>query len=195
VADIGGKKINKRGSFRPKYSQVDMWVYVNLDRSVLPDIVANAEDLPLVSNTIDTVLMTEVLEHTENNSKIMREVFRVLKEGGTLIGSVPFLYPFHKDPVDNIRYTFQGLESLLSNFSDIRIFPMGGAFGTIGILLEHFGNSLEKGILFRNKLAKKVMYLLSRISYIIDIKVDFGRENAAFYTSGFFFVCKKKACK
>ena len=45
---------------------------------------------PIFNNEIfDMILMLEVLEHVENPLNVSKEVFRVLKKGGTLIAQVP----------------------------------------------------------------------------------------------------------
>ena len=52
-------------------------------------LVSMAEDLPLKSDTADTVLLLDVLEHTKDELHVVRELRRILRPGGTLIISVP----------------------------------------------------------------------------------------------------------
>ncbi|MEZ5484192.1 MAG: class I SAM-dependent methyltransferase [Lysobacteraceae bacterium] len=74
-----------------------------------PDVFADACDLPLQDSSVDTVLMLEVLEHIRNPSKALSEVARVLRPGGGLLLTLPFLYPVHDAPHDYQRYTSHGL--------------------------------------------------------------------------------------
>src|SRR5947209_2834890 len=52
-------------------------------------LLASAEALPLADASFEGVLLLDVLEHVVDERVVMREVWRVLKPGGTLILSVP----------------------------------------------------------------------------------------------------------
>ena len=57
--------------------------------------------LPFPDGSFDKVLMSEVLEHLAEDRQAMREVFRLLKPGGTLALSVPHAnYPLLWDPIN-----------------------------------------------------------------------------------------------
>ncbi|MFP4369481.1 MAG: class I SAM-dependent methyltransferase, partial [Candidatus Kapaibacterium sp.] len=47
------------------------------------------EEIPFDDGYFDTVICTDVLEHTNDKIKSLTELFRVLKSGGTLVLSVP----------------------------------------------------------------------------------------------------------
>ena len=54
-----------------------------------------AEDLPFNSNSFDSIIMIEVLEHVDDDKKSIREISRVLKPGGDLVITAPNKYfPF-----------------------------------------------------------------------------------------------------
>jgi ubiquinone/menaquinone biosynthesis C-methylase UbiE len=64
------------------------------------DIVCDVAEMPLADETFDVVMCTEVLEHVPNPVKVIRELSRVLKQGGMLIVTAPFnslthFAPFH----------------------------------------------------------------------------------------------------
>lgn len=54
-------------------------------------ILVNAEShyLPFKNNSIDLIFCLETLEHIPNSISLINEIYRVLKEGGELIYSVP----------------------------------------------------------------------------------------------------------
>lgn len=76
------------------------------------DVICYAESLPFADGYFDTILCTEVLEHTREPFKVMREFARVLKPGGSVLLSVPFIYPIHEAPHDYWRFTAHGSEAV-----------------------------------------------------------------------------------
>lgn len=79
-----------------------------------PDVAADLHHLPFKDNTFDTILNIAVLEHIPNSWRCINEFRRVLKPGGTVICSVPFLQPVHDDPGDFIRFSEEGLVRLFN---------------------------------------------------------------------------------
>jgi len=65
----------------------------------------NHENLPLQPNSVDTVLCTDVLEHIKHPEHLFSEMARILKVGGKLILTVPFMYWLHDTPNDYHRYS------------------------------------------------------------------------------------------
>lgn len=74
-----------------------------------PSVFADASRLPFLDESMDTIVMLEVLEHLRSPNEAMREIARVLRPGGRLLLSMPFLYPIHDAPYDYQRLTRHGL--------------------------------------------------------------------------------------
>ncbi|MFN8417878.1 MAG: methyltransferase domain-containing protein [Anaerolineae bacterium] len=76
----------------------------------LPDISltrANIYEQPFDDNSFDGVLLSEILEHIDDDVRGLREVKRVLKPGGVVAITVPNAnYPFWWDPINK---TLEGL--------------------------------------------------------------------------------------
>ena len=73
-------------------------------------IQASAESLPVCKNSFDIVFIIGVLYHQgiQNDQKVLKEAFRILKPGGVLIVTEPafnFLYSQH-DKVQHARYRY-----------------------------------------------------------------------------------------
>lgn len=73
------------------------------------DIVADIHHLPFADNSVDGVFCTGTLEHVENPSQVMKQIFRVPKPRGIVHLEVPFMQPYHRDPEDYWRWTLDGL--------------------------------------------------------------------------------------
>jgi SAM-dependent methyltransferase len=74
-----------------------------------PDLFADAARLPFADASMDVVVMLEVLEHLRFPREALAEAARVLRPGGRLLLSMPFLYPIHDAPHDYQRFTAHGL--------------------------------------------------------------------------------------
>jgi SAM-dependent methyltransferase len=62
---------------------------------------ANIYALPYADNTFDAVILSEILEHIDNDVAGLKEILRVLKPGGVVAITVPNAnYPFWWDPIN-----------------------------------------------------------------------------------------------
>ena len=114
VLDVGGKKAQKKGKFRPPALDAVTWVCLNRTGKETPDIIGDAHVLPFKSGCSDWVVCIEVLEFILNPAFFFRELSRVLKPNGQLLLTVPFLYRIHDHPYDLQRFTEEKLKLLLS---------------------------------------------------------------------------------
>ena len=67
---------------------------------------------PFEDSSFDSVLCNQVLEHVFNPQQFLSEIRRVLKPGGRLLLTVPFVWDEHEQPYDCARYTSFGLRHL-----------------------------------------------------------------------------------
>lgn len=87
-------------------------------------VIADANiKLPFNNEFADLIICTEVLEHLHSPGVALSEMFRVLKPGGKIVITVPFVWPEHEVPVDFYRYTQWGLLNLMqtAGFERIKI--------------------------------------------------------------------------
>ncbi|MBU2524165.1 class I SAM-dependent methyltransferase [Patescibacteria group bacterium] len=111
-------------------------------------VIDTDDPLPFGANSIDTLLSTQVLEHTAEPEKYIKEISRVLKPGGHLILTCPGSYMLHEEPNDFFRFTKYGIQQL-ANKHQLRIITLdtaGGAWRLMGqIFLNHkaFGRKFK----------------------------------------------------
>ena len=99
-----------------------------------PDIPIVDNNIDVESGTVDCVVLTEVMEHLYEPKEVLSEIYRILKPGGALIGTVPFAIGEHEQPYDFHRYT---------SFALIRMFEDTGF--TVN-KLEYVGDSVGVAI-------------------------------------------------
>jgi SAM-dependent methyltransferase len=75
----------------------------------LPDLMLNRSDiyaLPYAEDTFDAAILSEILEHIDDDVAGLKEVLRVLKPGGVVAITVPHAnYPFWWDPINKTLET------------------------------------------------------------------------------------------
>lgn len=125
VANLAGMKVLDVGSGdNALYKMLESrnWVcrldypVTNQHYAQLPDVFADACNMPIANNSVDVVLILEVLEHVKNPADVCAEIARVLRHRGKLYLSMPFLYPIHDAPHDYQRLTIHGLRYLLNQY-------------------------------------------------------------------------------
>lgn len=87
------------------------------------DVYANlCAHLPFEDDYADTIVSFQVMEHLPEPNKFLAECFRILKKGGTIFITVPFMWHVHEAPYDYYRYTRYGLEYLLVKHGFVEVF-------------------------------------------------------------------------
>jgi SAM-dependent methyltransferase len=80
-------------------------------------IQGNVVELPFADNSLDLILALDLIEHIEDDRRIVAEFHRVLRPGGCLIATVPahqFLWSDHDIALHHFRrYSYKGFRRLL----------------------------------------------------------------------------------
>ena len=77
------------------------------------DLFYNGNEFPCEDSEFDSVITSQVLEHVFNPKEFLKEIRRVLKNNGTLLLTVPFLWEEHEQPFDYGRYSSFGIAHLI----------------------------------------------------------------------------------
>ncbi|MBA2673306.1 class I SAM-dependent methyltransferase [Ramlibacter sp.] len=79
------------------------------------DAYYDGTTFPFPAASMDAVFCSQVLEHVFVPERFVVEIARVLRPGGQLLLTVPFVWDEHEQPRDYARYTTFGLKALLEN--------------------------------------------------------------------------------
>jgi SAM-dependent methyltransferase len=140
VLDVGcGQKPYRSLILRPP-SQAKEYVGLDMQTArygVEPDVSWDGRHMPFEDESFDFALATEVLEHCPEPIQMLREVCRILRPGGGLFFTVPFVWPLHEVPHDEFRYTPFAMERILrdSGFDRICLKALGGWDASLAQLL------------------------------------------------------------
>lgn len=113
ILDLGAGKRDMYSSFIPKENNASFELFDIKQNENKVDF--ETDILPYSSKKYDTVLLLNVLEHLFNYSNILKEIHRIKKDDGVLVGFVPFLMWYHPDHHDYFRYTHESLERILKD--------------------------------------------------------------------------------
>ena len=113
-----------------RYTAVDLgigdqaWSYARLD--ALADLLS----LPFPDAAFDAAVNIVTLEHVTDPARVLAELHRCLKPGGSLLLVTPLEWEEHQQPHDYFRYTRYGLDHLArrAGFVDVHIEAVGGFF-------------------------------------------------------------------
>ncbi len=118
--EIGGNLLDVGCGTKPyrKLFSVDNYVGLEIDTDAarclgVADYFYDGSSFPFDDEEFDTVVCNQVLEHVFNPEGFLGEIARVLKPGGQLLLTVPFVWDEHEQPYDYARYSSFGLHALL----------------------------------------------------------------------------------
>lgn len=133
------------------------------------DVICEAVDLKFPDKSFDTVFSTQVIEHVEDPFKMLGEIYRVLKDEGTVIISAPFCWELHEVPYDFFRYSKFGLEAMFKrhNLQVIELKPNGGKWAAIFQMnINIIYSTFAKRTFFRRII--KVLFIHLRLTSVLN---------------------------
>lgn len=101
--------------------------------------------MPYDDGEFDGVLCNQVLEHVFDAEIFVAEMARVLRPGGCLLLTVPFVWPEHEQPYDARRYTSFGLLALLEPYFRVERYEKltGGTAALAALLADRINYALH----------------------------------------------------
>ena len=125
------------------------------------DFYYDGVSLPFKTESFDSVLCSEVLEHVPNIDIILDELNRVLVSEGKLLVTVPFVWPEHELPFDFRRFTVNGLTQIIENhgFEFQEVMTSGGF---IEVIVQLWMMYLHNGLYGKNRylnIVKNILFI------------------------------------
>jgi SAM-dependent methyltransferase len=145
------------------------------------DVVGDARNLPFSSGSMDVVLITQVLEHVPDPVAVIGEIQRVLKPGGTLLLSVPSIFPQHGSPGDYWRYMPQGLHYILRDFESVKVEGEAGTVPSIFLIINVYLQLLSGPLPWLQRLLGWTVCPLNNVAGILTGKIYRGNQFASNY--------------
>jgi SAM-dependent methyltransferase len=172
ILDIGGEKKSRKGQFNIN-DYAEKVFYLNIDPETKPDFLSDAAEIPVKNNHFNVVVCSQLLEHVIDPIKVLKEIFRVLKPGGKLLLSTPFLYRIHPDPIDYARYTDFYWHTNLSQigFKKIKVESHGYFFSVLANMFKTAAKESQKKQILISLLPTLIAGLLTQLAVGWDKKI------------------------
>lgn len=171
--ELGGEKKYFHQIYFPNVSE---YIYSNIDRDY--DLFLDITNMSALENeSIDNFVCISVFEHLKEYNKGFKEIYRVLRPGGYILFTMPFLYPYH-DKIDYWRFTRDGLSVLFDDFEVINIIQFGGLFSTLSDFLQRPKGNINK----RYMVYKTVGIFIAILGHFLDTQDNYPLGYGIFAT-------------
>jgi uncharacterized protein YbaR (Trm112 family) len=172
-----------------RYSPTE--ITLNLEAFANVDLVGDAHNIPLLDDSVDSIICNAVLEHVGNAERVVAEMIRVLRPGGILYAEMPFIFFFHGYPSDFRRFTREGVRQLFGQLENLEI---GIAAGPMSALLISANMVLQMLVPPRPRVLRKAfngVYRLLTFPFKYLDRVLNRREEAHLVAAGFYVLGRK----
>lgn len=165
-----------------KYGEL-LDIIIGYNKRERMDVICSATDLPFDNESFDSHVSFEVLEHIDDPYKYFLEAARVVKRGGIIVLSTPFLFRMHggepSHEKDFFRYT-NGFFYKIANDNNlelVEIYSNTGIGSTISLILNSKMILSIKafGILFKAfllLLSPFFFFITNIVGYLVDLAAD-----------------------
>jgi SAM-dependent methyltransferase len=166
---------------------------IAIDYSPYPgtNVCSDAHRLGLRDASVDCVFSTGTFEHIADPPAALAEIRRVLKPGGLVHLEVPFVFPFHPDPLDNTRWTAEGLASFCARhgFEKVRQGTHMGPASALNMVLIEYARCWFEGRVMRRLAYLALAILLTPHRYLDRFLIR--RRYASYLAAGVYYVGRK----
>jgi len=156
------------------FFKCESYIGIDLETGDLERNEYNAADfyydgltIPFGNDSFDQVVSTEVIEHVADPILFMQEINRVLKPGGIVMLTTPFVWHEHGVPFDYQRLTYYGMDNLMkkTGFREVESKKILNGPELFPVLVAVYVNDLKTRLLKKmgnKRLLSILLYLFFR---------------------------------
>lgn len=172
ASNITGKTLDVGCGTKPyeKYFNTSQYIGLEVDTGIdsekkRADFYFDGNKFPFNDDEFDSVVSNQVLEHVFTPDLFLSEINRVLKTGGKLLLTVPFVWDEHEQPFDFARYSSFGVKSLFEN-NGFGIIEQRKSLNDFRVIIQ-----LINAYLYKISLKKRSVKLLVNLFLIAPITI------------------------
>ncbi len=150
---------------------------IDIEPGPFVDIVGDVTDPPIEDESFDTIVSNQVIEHVRKPWKMIEHAARILRPGGTLIITGPFLVPYHAHPHDYFRYTEQGMQSLCEDvgLTIVHCTRYGGVSAVLGEMLKFtWASPYTKPPRYKRQMLSMIEKIMRRTNKLLKPKAVYA---------------------
>lgn len=153
-------------------------------------VICDAHEIPFAEESFDLIIAQAVLEHVLDPFLCVREMHRVLKDGGLIYAETPFMQQVHGGKYDFLRFTHLGHRRMFRKFNEIESGVVAGAGSALVWSLKYFLTSFANSKKVDRILSYGGTFLFFWLKYFdVILNKSKGTVDAA---SGFYFLGRKE---
>lgn len=178
--DVGGGAFKR---YTDLFKKITKYTILDINPGLKPDIVGNADSMPVGDGSFDSIVCTQVLGDVPNPFRVVQEFSRVLRHGGVVLLTEGFINELHDMPLDFWRFTNFGLEEIFkkNGFEIVAVERIGGFFAVQAQMKIRY--AIERLKLYRKPfwagLLSPLFRLLGKLAKFLD-KIDHSDINHRF---------------
>jgi len=170
---------------------VGSYIGIDIDSNQYADIHFSSDgSVPLLNNSIDIILSTQVLEHVFSPQNYLSECYRVLKPGGVMFLSTHGYWCYHPCPTDFWRWTGMGLRKIVED-AGFQLVESSGLMSLASTAAQLFQCSIDQRLPNSRfiRYCKIPFYVLMQsLAQFLDFTIPSNKEDDACV---FFLVIQK----
>lgn len=156
------------------------------------DVYYDGHHIPFEDGSVDSIFAAQSFEHIPNLNEVLVELHRILKIGGEMVISVPFVWNEHEVPYDFRRFTSYGVRRLLerAGFEIIELHKSNLYVGTlVQMAMEYVRKQMAERISGKLSILLQCCFLapMTLAGLVLERVLP---EDDSFYSDNI-FLCRK----